>query len=114
MMPALSLNTDTHHGLSSSFVTFIIVFFNKLFILLFPSSLVSCLLSLVSSLYSMIPLNVLCAQCSDHVCAMVSSSQSVGLRPIFLKYPCMAFISLRFRNSCPALLIFFNFLSFAP
>ena len=48
--------------------------------------------------YTYADLSVLCTQCSDHVCASVSNSKSVGSRPNFWKWACICFISASDRN----------------
>src|SRR3989338_3057567 len=125
IIPELSLNTDTHQGLSSSLVTRIMVDFSRLFIFLVRRTTPACRQGRddpaagrtsgrrTTSVYSIFPRNVLCRQCSLQVWAMVSSSQSVGFRLRPLKCFWIVFISARFKNSCPFLLISKSFLSLA-
>jgi len=67
MMPALSTNTLTQKSRSSVRVTWAIVDCSRFSITL-PSK-------------RTLPVSVLCLQCSDQVCARVSSSMRVGARP---------------------------------
>ena len=91
MAPELSLKTDTQ---KSSFPSFSLIFSvaDFMYVLYMPSFISS------SS-----DAKIVCLQCSDHVCAMDSSSMSVGSLPSLLKYSLIVFIDSRSKARGPRL-----------
>ena len=91
MAPELSLKTDTQ---KSSFPSLSLIF---------PVADLMYVLYMPSFISSSSDANIVCLQCSDQVCAMDSSSMSVGSLPSLLKYSLIVFMDSRSKARGPRL-----------